>query len=105
MTIFDEKLFKEPKSINKKNNSTGGSDLELRTKKEDVFMQNNRIIFLRNVHSMIRALQNNIFNFRNLSIKTFETYPTFKRIFINFMRSREFINKTALQKLYSVKEI
>ena len=78
----------------------GGNDLELRTKKEDVFMQNNRILFYRNVHSMIRALQNNIFNFRKLSIKTFETYPTFKRIFINFMRSREFINKNALQQHY-----
>ena len=65
-------------------------------------MQNNRIVFLRNVHSMTRALQNNIFNFRNLNIKTFETYPTFRRIFINFMRAREFINKNSIQQLYKV---
>jgi hypothetical protein len=51
---------------------------------------------------MTRALQNNIFNFRNLNIKTFETYPTFRRIFINFMRSREFINKNSLQQLFKV---
>ena len=80
----------------------GGVDLELRTKKEDVFMQNNRILFLRNVHSLVRALRNNIFNFRSLSVKTFETYPTFRRIFLNFMRAREFISKPALQALYSV---
>ena len=73
----------------------GGVDLELRTKKEDVFMQNNRILFLRNVHSLVRALRNNIFNFRSLSVKTFETY-------LNFMRAREFISKPALQALYSV---
>lgn len=80
----------------------GGTDLEMRTKKEDVFMANNRILFLRNLHSMIRALQNNIFNFKNLTIKTFETYPTFKKIFINFMRSRDYINKNALVKSYNV---
>ena len=85
--------------------NNGGNDLELRTKKEDVFMQNNRIIFLRNVHSMIRALQNNIFNFRNLTIKTFETYPTFRKIFINFMRSREFVNKNILLTHYKVTPI
>ena len=65
-------------------------------------MQNNRILFYRNVHSMIRALQNNIFNFRTLSIKTFETYPTFKKIFINFMRSREFINNNTILNNYKV---
>lgn len=76
--------------------------MELRTKKEDVFMQNNRIVFLRNVHSHVRALRNNIFNFRNLSIKTFETYPTFRQIFVNFLVARDYISNSSLVGLYTV---
>ena len=65
-------------------------------------MLNNRILFLRNVHSLIRALRNNIFNFRKLTIKTFETYTTFRRIFLNFMRAREYITQSSLLELYQV---
>ena len=75
-------------------------NLELRTKKEEVFMLNNKILFYRNLFSLVRALISNIFHFDKLSIKIFETYATFRKIFINFMRAREFINKPTIQKNY-----
>ena len=76
--------------------------LEFRTKKEEIFLLNNKVLFLRYLHSLVKCLENNIFNFRNLSIKTFETYPSFRKIFINFMRSRDYINKQVLINLYQV---
>ena len=63
-------------------------------------MLNNKILFYRNVFSLVRALISNIFHFDKLSIKIFETYATFRKIFINFMRAREFINKPTIQKQY-----